>query len=310
MVDSYLPIAVRAYTTRSPQDEQAEDRTSRARDRRERSSTWPEYALIIDTETTIDASQRLTFGSYRYLRLALTGDRASATCVEEGLFRADDLSARDPRGLAVLQKYVASHRAAVAPGVSPRLKLLSRREFVNRVLYPAALRAQATTVTFTALFDIARIAYDVRPARGHYQGGFSFALWQYRNAEGVWRENKYRPRITVKSIDSKRAMKRFTMPWEVEAVDLTPVEPTDDQPSGVVLGGGLLDLRQLVYALTNEGHSLESASRVFGVPYAKRKVQHGKITPEYVDYNREDVWATAELYMKAMEEFAKCVPSA
>lgn len=190
MADSYLPIAVRAYTARSQQDEQDEDQASLLREWRGRSGTWPEYALIIDTETTVDASQRLTFGSYRYLRLALTGDRASATCVEEGLFRADGLSTSDPKGLAILGRYVASHRADVAPGVSSRLKLLSRREFVNRVLYPAALRAQATTMTFNALFDIARIAYDVRPARGYYQGGFSFAFWQYRDAEGVWRENK------------------------------------------------------------------------------------------------------------------------
>jgi hypothetical protein len=66
----------------------------------------------------------------------------------------------------------------------------------------------------------------------------------------------------------------------------------------------------LAYALTNEGHSLESACRAFGVPYAKRKVQHGRITSEYIDYNREDVWATAQLYLKVMEEYAKCIPSA
>lgn len=104
-------------------------------------------------------------------------------------------------------------------------------------------------------------------------------------------------------------MKRFTMPREVEAVDLTSVEPTDDQPSEVVFGGSLLDLRQLAYAITNEGHSLESACKAFDVPYVKRKVVHGRITPEYVDYNREDVWATTELYLKVMEEYAKCVPS-
>lgn len=145
----------------------------------------------------------------------------------------------------------------------------------------------------------------MKPARGRFQGGFSFTLWQYRDAQGVWREDKYRPRITVKSIDSKRAMKRFTVPREVEAVDLR----TDGQPDEVVLGGNLLDLRQLAYSLTNEGHSLESACGAFAVPYVKRKVQHGGITPEYIDYNREDVWATAELYLKIMEEYAKCVPS-
>lgn len=302
MADSYLSIAVRAYTSRSRQDG---DRASPARDWKGRGGTWPQYVLVIDTETTTDASQRLTFGSYRYLRLTQMRDRAGAACVEEGVFHADDLSTWDPRGLAVLCQYVASHQADVAPGVSPRLKMLSRREFVNLVLYPAAWKAQAAIVTFNAIFDFARIAYDVKPARGRFQGGFSFALWQYRDAQGVWREDKYRPRITVKSIDSKRAMKRFTVPREVEAVDLR----TDDQPDEVVFGGNLLDLRQLAYALTNKGHSLESACRAFGVDYVKRKVQHGRITPEYIDYNREDVWATAELYLKVMEEYAKCVPS-
>jgi hypothetical protein len=233
-------------------------------------------------------------------------DQAGAACVEEGLFHADDLSTGNPTGLTILREYAASHKAAVVPGVSLRLKLLSRWEFVNRVLYPAACRAQATVVTFNSLFDIARVAFGVKPARGRFQGGFSFTLWQYRDAQGVWREDKYRPRITVKSIDSKRAMKRFTVPREVEAVDLR----TDDQTDEVVFGGGLLDLRQVAYALTNEGHSLESACKAFGVSYVKRKVQHGKITPEYIDYNREDVWATVELYLKVMEEYAKCVPSA
>jgi hypothetical protein len=75
-----------------------------------------------------------------------------------------------------------------------------------------------------------------------------------------------------------------------------------------MVGGDLLDLRQLVYALTDKSHSLESASRVFGVPYTKRPVRHGSITPEYVDYCREDVQATAELYLRVMEEYLQCVP--
>lgn len=289
----YLPIAVRAYTE------------WRSREQRSTRSWVPtESALVLDTETTTDASQNLMFGCYRYARTAWH-DKLVASCVEEGLIYADDLRRRDPRGFAILCDYAATHRASVVPGVNSRLRVLSRREFVDAVFYPVACKAQATVVTFNALFDIPRIAYDVKPARGRFQGGFSFPLWQYRDAQGVWHEDKYRPRITVKSIDSKRAIKRFTVPREVEAVDLR----TDDQPDEVVFGGNLLDLRQLAYALTNEGHSLESACKTFGVPYVKRKIQHGRITPEYIDYNREDVWATAELYLKAMEEYAKCVPS-
>jgi hypothetical protein len=311
MADSYLPIAVRAYTIRSRQDEDQEDEDLGDEDQAPptggtwRGGTWPQYALVIDTETTVDASQSLTFGSYRYLRLTETSGLIGATCVEEGLFHADNLSTRNPKAMAVLRRYVTNRPADVARNASSHLKLLTRQDFVHQVLYPAACKALATVVTFNFLFDGSRLAFDVRPARGRFQGGFSFLLWQYRNRHGVWREDKYRPRITVKSIDSKRAMKRFTVPWEVEPADLV----TEDQSDEVVFGGTLLDLRQLAYALTNKGHSLESACKTFGVDYVKRKVQHGRITSEYVDYNREDVQATAKLYLKVIEEYAKCIPS-
>lgn len=72
-----------------------------------------------------------------------------------------------------------------------------------------------------------------------------------------------------------------------------------------MFNGHFLDARTLVFALTNEGHTLESATREFGVPYTKRPVTHGTITPEYVTYCREDVEATAQLYASAMEEYRR-----
>src|SRR2546426_11384737 len=70
-------------------------------------------------------------------------------------------------------------------------------------------------------------------------------------------------------------------------------------------GGHLLDLRTLAFALTDRGHTLESACDAFGVPYTKRKVEHGTITSEYIDYNREDVRATAQLWAAAMTEYVR-----
>ena len=66
--------------------------------------TWqqPRSMLIFDTETRIDATQRLTFGSYRFL---VDGD-----CLEEGLFYADDLPEDDQ---AILRTYVETHLADV-----------------------------------------------------------------------------------------------------------------------------------------------------------------------------------------------------
>ncbi|MGI8558535.1 MAG: hypothetical protein ACR2ND_09535 [Solirubrobacteraceae bacterium] len=69
--------------------------------------------------------------------------------------------------------------------------------------------------------------------------------------------------------------------------------------------GHLLDLRTTAFALTNQGHTLESACRAFAVRFIKREVQHGRITPEYVDYNREDVGATAQLFEAVVTEYAR-----
>lgn len=136
----YLPIAVRAYTEWRPHEQ-----------RPIRSWDPTEFALVLDTETTTDASQQLTFGCYRYARIAWQ-DKPVSSCLEEGLIYADDLRRRDPRGFAILRDYATAHRASVVPGVNPRLRMLSRREFVNAVFYPAACKAQAAVVMFNALF--------------------------------------------------------------------------------------------------------------------------------------------------------------
>ena len=50
---------------------------------------------------------------------------------------------------------------------------------------------------------------------------------------------------------------------------------------------------------------LERACEVFEVEHGKQKAeQHGIITPEYIDYNRRDVLATAELTAKMLAEYA------
>jgi hypothetical protein len=70
--------------------------------------------------------------------------------------------------------------------------------------------------------------------------------------------------------------------------------------------GHFLDLRTLAFALTDRGHSLESACKAFGVEHGKMKVKrHGKITRKYIDYNRRDVLATCELAEKLLEEYQK-----
>ncbi len=298
---SYLPIALRAYTERaSPKPERSH------RSRQRPAATRARYVLVVDTETTTDATQRLNFGSYRYYRVRGHRHRPTTACVEEGLFYAEDLRDRDPQGFAILREYAATHRADVAPGVDRRLRLRTCTEFLDKVLYRAAYKVRVTVVSFNLPFDLSRLAWRVGEARGRFEGGFSLALWRYQDKRGVWHESRYRPRIAIKTIDSKRALKGFTRPARVDGEDRIPDGEHGQADPASAFRGHFLDLRTLAFALTDEGHSLESACKAFGVAHGKATVrEHGRLTPEYIKYNRGDTRASAELYVRLMQEYAK-----
>jgi hypothetical protein len=154
--------------------------------------------LVCDCETTIDPSQRLLFGSWR----VFLSDR----CIDEGLFYAEDLPACDR---ATLEECVRTHPAATdrtAGVVTEHLRLLSRRAFLDQVLWPIAYKSRGLVVGFNPPFDFGRLAIGGGEARGAFYGrGFSLKLWEYEH-DGRWCENRYRPRIALKSIGSKRAL--------------------------------------------------------------------------------------------------------
>jgi hypothetical protein len=248
------------------------------------------HILVFDTETTIDETQALLYGCFRYCRR----DGLTVTTVAEGLIYADDLPDRDPAGYALLRRYAASHKADVDGTyirVEPNwnLELISRTEFVNQWLwhvgYPHNKRDDpATIVAFNAPFDFSRIAVDVKEARGDLFGGFSFTLW----ADSDGAPAPWRPRLAIKSLDSKRALKKFRK-----------LERGRDN-----FAGHILDLRTLVFALTGASHSLDSACAAFGVEGKAATPELGVITEQAIDYCRHDVAATTRLYEAAMSEFA------
>jgi hypothetical protein len=251
--------------------------------------------LVFDTETRTDATQRLTFGSYRFID--------DGQCREEGMFYADDLSSKERQ---VLEEYAQSHHPNVAEDGFQQLRLMTRRGFVNR-LYRAAYKTRCLLVGFNLPFDLSRIAFDAARARGRFAGGFSLGLWSYFDTSGCERGNPHRPRIDIKQIDSKRALKGFTARKHPDAEDLIPEGSETNQPQqGYKFRGHFLDLRTLAFALTDRGYSLETACDAFGVEHGKQLAEaHGRITEEYIDYNRRDVLATQELAEKLLEEYAK-----
>lgn len=283
-----LTIAVRAHV------ERVQKRRTKPTPRAPRVwKGWPRAVLIIDTETTVDAVQRLTFGSYRYCRWSKGGE---LRCIQEGLVYGDDLPERDRRGFAVLKRYSKAHRADVALRGDPRLHLVSRREFVQRVLWTAH-RAEALVVGFNLPFDLSRLAIECGSARARYYGGFSLMLWDYFDARSdTYRENRNRPRVCILSLDSKRAFIGCSKPARNDRA----LTKTNDS----TIGGHFLDARTLAFSLTGAAHSLGSAGKTFGVSNHKQSTAlHGRITSGYIDYNRGDVRATLELLEREREEF-------
>ena len=271
-----LPVAFRAYVESVPPRPPFSKTPPRA--------GWPDSILILDTETTTDPTQALLFGSYRF---GHWGPEATFECLEEGLFYADDLSASNPEGFACLQAYVRNHVADTANPRRPDLLLLSRRDFVNKRLW-TALEGGALIVGYNLPFDVTRLAIDANPALGRmFAGGFSIPLFEYRDHIGEWHENKFRPRFRVKVLDSKRALMGVTKRKGAP-------EAERKQPDGTL--GRFLDLKALVFALTDKHLSLDHAAARFGLAARKHVVmEHGRVTAAYLDYNRQDVALTAAL---------------
>lgn len=263
----------------------------------------PRFALVLDTETTIDAAQRLTFGSYRYLRIGWNEDVPEFVCAEEGLFYADDLAERDPAGMAALTAYAVSAAAEVDPSFRCELRLRTASDFLT-LLWQEAIRKRSLIVGFNLPFDLSRLAFDWGESRSdQFRRGFSLALWYWTDKLGHRRENKYRPRLAIKAIDSKRALKGFSSTMDTDWIDR--IATPGERPRGAFSHRGhLLDLRSLTFALTDESHSLASACRAFKVSQGKEETdRHGEINPGYIDYNRGDVRATAGLLEKLLIEY-------
>jgi len=279
-----LPVAYRAYLQRVP---------PRSPGRKVPPVLGcPEDILAFDTETTIDPTQRLLFGSWRYGHREANG---AFTCLEEGLVYADDLPERDPAGFACLQQYVATHAAQTQNSRRIQLQLLSRRAFVNDRLWKA-LDGGALVVGFNLLFDLTRMGIGCGAARGRkFSGGFAIPLFEYQAQTGAWRLDSYRPWFRFKAIDSKRALMGLTR--------RRGARPAEREQAPDALGR-FLDLRTLVFALTDQSHSLASAAAALGIGGGKLEVEaHGQITSPYIDYNRHDVALTISVLLAALAEW-------
>lgn len=270
-----LPIYLRAHTV-------ADGAKARSSSKK-RQEKFARYALVLDTETTIDTTQALTFGFYRFCELRPAGDYI---CLEEGAFHADAL---DEVSVARLREFVRANRAETDVGCPKRIRLYSRSEFVEKVFF-VACRAGAVVIAFNLPFDLSRLAVEYRVARGAGGRGWSLVLAQYQNLKtGTKLPNSFRPRIQLTPKDSKAAFIRLA-------------GGDSNQP---FRSGRFLDLKTLVWALRNRSLSLEGACHEFGVPGKLDHAPSGRVTSAEVDYCRQDVRATTGLLNALLTEFRK-----
>jgi hypothetical protein len=246
-----------------------------------RSSKWPRYCLVFDTETTVDPKQKLTFGCYRRCQMEADGYR----CIEEGLFYADDLRQSDVR---TLEEYISDKKNAASVEQFPArltLRLMNRSSFVSRVFWRAIQRRELV-VGFNLPFDLSRLA--LRHGNGR-KNSWSLALSTRKSRKtGKLEFNPERPRIVITSQNSKMAF-----------IKLGSILHPEEWPKE----GRFLDLRTLGWALRNEAYSLNRACKAFGV---EGKISHkptGRVTATEIKYCRGDVGATARLINAMRREF-------
>jgi hypothetical protein len=283
--------------------------TESAARRRTNGKRWsgvePRSAFVFDGETMVDQSQRLNFGCWRFGRwLSPDPERldyrdAQFVCYEEMLLYADDLPQRYPEGYEVLKDYC--HRNAATTGAeplrihqitgeipytTPLLYLVSETEMLRwlrlAACYDDGSGAEGSHIVGLNLsFDLTRVAKRWGRATKGARGGYSLQLWDH---EG--RESPHLPRVLIKNLGGPKQLIRFAG-W---------------------FPGHFLDLHMLGFALTNKRLSLAKACQIFEVPGWEelrdrtRDVEHGKITPEYVEYCRDDVRMTSLLYERMMHE--------
>jgi len=270
-------IFLRAYAVRADRKKQHKRPPKKDQERK-----WPEQALVFDTETRITADQSLTFGVYRLCELAGSEYRIT----QEGIFYADDLPAKD---LKVLETY---RQAAIpdVPSFPPEFPLYDRSDFIRRIFWPAIKRCGALICGFNLPFDLARLALDWDKGE---DDEWSLTMSQYADGN----ENLNRPRILITPIDSKKAFIGIATPWKKE-------EWKNEGEAH------FLDLRTLLWALFNESYSLRTACDNNKGPFKglelPQKQDHeptGEVTPEEIEYARQDGRCTVALLNAAKQDF-------
>ncbi len=224
----------------------------------------PDFQLIFDCETTVDAAQALRFGVFQFReqgRLRTTGlfyDPVTMTTAEVELL-----------------KRVADERGFWCGNI---------QAFRDKVFLAVGYEAAASIIGFNLPFDLARIAISETEARRDMRNGFSLSL----GADPTI------PNARVKHLSGKAALIGFASPAEQRDGRSSRNNGDRTKPHR----GTFVDVRTLAAATLSQSHSLASLSKALEVKTPKQSTdEHGaRLTEEYIDYALDDVQATWECY--------------
>ena len=236
---------------------------------------WPGLALVFDCETRVDEAQNLMVGFYRVLE----GDRL----IQEGIFTDE----READRYSLIERRALNEFCVAHPGI----KRHTRASFVEQVFYPIAFKGHAVVVGFNLPFDLSRLAVRVHLSR-------------------IKGTDKTRKRFTFTLVDHVDGRGRHTSPVGTPRV---AIDPGMGRGAGfrfvdkyVRNHGRFVDLMVLVAALTGKALNLERACDAYHTPH--QKAAHpafGRVTSELLDYARQDVAATADLYLRVLADYAR-----
>jgi hypothetical protein len=235
---------------------------------------WATFALVLDSETTVDIRQDLTFLWWRFCELK----GRSYVCQQEGVVHADKL---DKSSVKLIRDFARSKRAAVEDGCPKEIVVESQTQFVRGEFWDA-LRTGAVIVCFNAPFDLSRLALEYRKAQSK-NTGWSMVMWKYRG-----KPDKFKPKLRIKPKDSRSAF-----------ISLAG----GDSNNRVIYRGRFLDLSVLCWALRNRHLTLDGALASFGL---KGKMKHdpsGRVTRRELRYGRRDVERTVALLNNMKREY-------
>lgn len=265
-----MTVSVRAFTERIG----AKPPSSRTFGDDPGASAW---TLIFDTETTTDQRQALRFGFYQL--------REHDALRESGaFFNPDEMSKAE---ITLLRQFAKNRR----------LELLTVREFLDKVFLGVAYGLGAAYVGFNLPFDLSRLAVghsSAQPSRNNHSmvGGFSFRF----------SEDRYKPRIQVKHLNSRCSLIRFTLPREAQQ---TPGAMRRRNIYNADRRGHFIDLRSFASALLSGSWSLKTLADFLRTEHRKLGTEEhgGKLTAEYLEYGWQDVQASWECYVELTRRY-------